>query len=311
MLVYNIRTTALAAFLKRFLQCSAPERMAGRMAGLILAGLMLYSTAPFAAAKVLVSVSPLHNLVSALMEGVESPQTLLADNIDLHHFSYKPSDIRKLQSAQLFIWVAKGFEPAMANYIADGLAAEQNLELTARLPASSLVSYSEHGTALIDPHIWLSPALMRQSLRLIADKLAALDPVNAQNYQANYNAVAEKLTALSAYLSTSLQPHQNAPFAVYHPAYAYLIKEAQLQPPLVLQSSAHGQLSLSGLRKLVQAAKRQPQCVLLSYSDPLSKLEGVMQTLEIKSIVVDHLVSGDYFTSMRRLITELKRCFVD
>lgn len=60
--------------------------------------------------KVVVSISPLHNLVSGIMEGAGEPTLLLPANASPHSHSLRPSDRRMLESADLLIWVGPELE---------------------------------------------------------------------------------------------------------------------------------------------------------------------------------------------------------
>ena len=52
--------------------------------------------------KVVVSIKPLHSLVSGVMEGVGEPNLLLEGNTSVHVYSMRPSEVSMLQQAELF-----------------------------------------------------------------------------------------------------------------------------------------------------------------------------------------------------------------
>ena len=61
---------------------------------------------------VVVSIKPIHSIVSALMEGVSKPQLLLESNDSAHTFHLKPSQLSLLSNADLVITIGDSFETA-------------------------------------------------------------------------------------------------------------------------------------------------------------------------------------------------------
>ena len=62
---------------------------------------------------VVVSIKPIHSIVTALMEGVSSPQLLLESSDSAHTFHLKPSQLNLLSNADLVITVGDGFETGL------------------------------------------------------------------------------------------------------------------------------------------------------------------------------------------------------
>ena len=60
--------------------------------------------------KVVVSIKPLHSLVSGVMEGVGEPSLLLEGNASVHIYSMRPSEVSMLQQAEVFFWVGPQLE---------------------------------------------------------------------------------------------------------------------------------------------------------------------------------------------------------
>ena len=79
----------------------------------------------------------------------------------------------------------------------------------------------DHGHGAHDPHAWLSPENATTWLNLIAAELSAADPDNAGAYFANAAAARVEMEALSAEVSTILDPVRGGSFIVFHDAYQY------------------------------------------------------------------------------------------
>lgn len=70
----------------------------------ILAGL-LFSFLSTAHADVVTSIRPLGFIAAAITNGVTDVKILLPDGASPHDYSLKPSDLEKIKTADLFIWV--------------------------------------------------------------------------------------------------------------------------------------------------------------------------------------------------------------
>ncbi|MBV2093173.1 MAG: zinc ABC transporter substrate-binding protein, partial [Candidatus Thiodiazotropha sp. (ex Ctena orbiculata)] len=71
---------------------------------------LLFSSSSFAGLKVVVSILPVHSLVSGLMSGVGEPYLLLKGNQSPHTMTLKPSDARAMSEADLLLWVGESLE---------------------------------------------------------------------------------------------------------------------------------------------------------------------------------------------------------
>ncbi len=270
----------------------------------------------FSSTHVLVSVAPIHSLVSELMNGIAKPKLLLGKDVDFHHFSYKPSDLSKLNEAELLVWVGNGIEPDIQAHINSGLVDGEQLQLIKALDQSMLIPTDHasevehaHDDAINDPHIWFSPYLMSQAMQLIALSLQKLDPQHADHYQLNLERLLNKLNSLHTKIQGEFADERKTHYGVYHNAYQYFIRDAGLQSPIVFETSSHGQLSLKALRGVLNKSANKPRCVLVSNYDPYKKITRVMHSLGIKTTVTDTSSEESYFVMMEQLIADFKSCF--
>lgn len=72
-----------------------------------------------------------------------------------------------------------------------------------------------------DPHVWLSPHLVKVQARTIADALIEADPAGKAAYEQNLAAFLKDLDTLDAQLAEALAPVSGKTFMVFHPAWGY------------------------------------------------------------------------------------------
>ncbi len=82
----------------------------------------------------------------------------------------------------------------------------------------------EHGQRGLDPHIWLSPPLVKIQAHMILNTLQQLDPAQRSVYAANYDQFVAQINRLDAELKESFAGKQGRQFMVFHPAWGYFAR---------------------------------------------------------------------------------------
>jgi zinc transport system substrate-binding protein len=73
----------------------------------------------------------------------------------------------------------------------------------------------------LDPHIWLSPPLVKIQARTILAALQEADPAHRSVYEANFKAFAAQIDQLDADLKKTFAGKKGLQFMVFHPAWGY------------------------------------------------------------------------------------------
>ncbi len=112
----------------------------------------------------------------------------------------------------------------------------------------------EHGES--DPHIWLSPRLVKHQARIIRDALIDADPEHEQYYRKRCELFIEELKALDEELRALFDElPEHRPFMVYHPTYGYLAHDYGLeQIPIEVRGR---EPTLRELRDVMARAKEE------------------------------------------------------
>lgn len=207
----------------------------------LLAGAETSHAAP---PRVVASLLPIHALVSLVMGDLGSPQLLVPAGATPHSFALRPSDARALSEADLVVWVGPAMEAFLARPLAALSGAGKVITLMDRkeialLPARragrtaretrAADEESEHqNESAFDAHIWLDPANAEAIVRVVADRLAAIDSANAKLYRSNAETALAALERLDAELRVMLAPVRSAPIIVFHDAYLYFERAYEL-----------------------------------------------------------------------------------
>jgi zinc transport system substrate-binding protein len=227
-------------------------RRAARLGLAVLVTLASIAAAASAAEvpKVVVTIKPVHALVSEIMRGIATPTLLVEGAASPHTFTLKPSTARAINDADVFIRVSDALEP-FTRKISQSLPPSVVVLTLAGVPGMALLNqryggtferhtHDEHllagghfGTEHAehhdddeeggkDGHIWLDPENAKAIVAVVTKTLEGRYPEYAPTFAANAAALDTRLDALNGELATTLAAARNKPFIVFHDATQYL-----------------------------------------------------------------------------------------
>jgi zinc transport system substrate-binding protein len=193
-----------------------------------------------AAPRIVVSIPPIHSLVANVTAGVGEPALLLRGGASPHDAALRPSQARLVTEADIVVWVGPSIEGFLARPIA-AIANGAEIITLERAPGVRLLPArrgglwahehdTEHNHASTgqparhedhDGHIWLDPDNASAIVEFLADRLSAVDPVNAARYRHNAGATTRRLGRLAGDIEDRLQPVKQRRYLVFHDAYQY------------------------------------------------------------------------------------------
>lgn len=130
---------------------------------------------------------------------------LLPPGVETHTYAPRPSDIRILNRAHVFLYLGRAMEP-WANDLLKGVhnphlvVIEAGREVMREMEDEPNDPSHRHGAS--DPHVWLDPVLAQDIVSAIAEGLAQADPdgraiylAHAAGYRTSLQALHEKISA--------------------------------------------------------------------------------------------------------------------
>jgi zinc transport system substrate-binding protein len=104
-----------------------------------------------------------------------------------------------------------------------------------------------------DPHVWLSPPLLKAQARTVAEQLKALDPAHAKDYEATLKDLETRLDQADRTIRKTLQPLRGKTMFVFHPAWGYFAAEYGLrQVAIQVEGKEPTDYDLTQLQKLAR-----------------------------------------------------------
>ena len=152
----------------------------------------------------------------------------------------------------------------------------------------------------IDPHVWVSPALVMRQAETIRDTLTALDPDGKADYEANCERFVADLAELQAEIRERLSPYQGKSIYVYHPTYGYFCDEFGLeQKAIEVDGKPPTPKTLADW--IGNARRDEVRVIIVQPEFNRSAAEKVAESTGAK-LVTHSTLSRDYFQSMRDLV---------
>ena len=87
----------------------------------------------------------------------------------------------------------------------------------------------DQGAESLDPHIWLSPQLVKIQAENIYQSLVNIDPENEAEYQANLAQFLTEIDQLDQQIEQNLAGIENRQFLVFHPSWGYFARDYDLE----------------------------------------------------------------------------------
>lgn len=287
---------------------------------------------------VLVSIKPLHALVSAVMNGIGEPTLLVKGAASPHLYALKPSDARHIAQANLIFRIgptlevflekplrALGTQARIVNVITarhvSKLAYRDHHEPTTAKPDQHThkVETDQHthddGKAGADPHIWLDPNNAIAISQLITRELVAADAENAPIYRSNASRMIAKIRSLDLELKAKLAAIIGMPYVVYHDGYQYFETHFGLARPSVISQTAHqspGARHVRAMRQLITSTNAR--CVFTEPQFPPRLAIALSTGTEARLVELDpigaSLAPGPnaYLTMMRNMAKAFTKC---
>lgn len=196
---------------------------------------------------------------AAVVESITKP------GAEIHDYQPTPRDIVKAQHADLILWNGMNLERWFQRFF------ENIKQVPAAVVTEGITPLPIHEgpyNGNPNPHAWMSPSNALIYVENIRKALVEHDPDNAEIYNRNAKAYAEKIAALDAPLRERLSriPSAQRWLVTSEGAFSYLAKDYQLQEVYLWPINADEQGSPQQVRRVIDTVRANHIPVLFSES---------------------------------------------
>lgn len=215
--------------------------------------------------QVVVSIPPQQYFVEQVGGEHVTVAVMVAPGASPATYEPKPRQMAALSRAQVYFAVGVPFESAWLPRIQAANPRMRVVHTAAEIEKVPMAGHhheedtrhdhNENPREVLDPHVWLSPPLVKVQARSIRDALVSLDPVHQGDYDANFQRFSGIIDVLDDHLRETFADHQGMGFMVFHPAWGYFARTYGLeQIPIEIEGKAP---KPAQLQALIEAARRR------------------------------------------------------
>jgi ABC-type Zn uptake system ZnuABC Zn-binding protein ZnuA len=221
---------------------------------------------------VVTSVSPITNIVKNVGGNKIDLTGLVPEGVNSHTFELVPSDVVKVNKADLIIIDGLGLE-ANVEKVAEE-ARNQNPKIQILKLGDNIITPDKwifdfsfpKDTGDPNPHLWLNILYSMKFANLTRDKLIEIDPQNAQYYTANTDRYISLLKRLDEGIMQAVQtvPSENRKLLTYHDSWAYFAPRYGMTVIGAVQPSDFGEPTPQEVARIIDQIKAEKVPVIFA-----------------------------------------------
>ncbi|CAA0104868.1 High-affinity zinc uptake system protein ZnuA [Zhongshania aliphaticivorans] len=224
---------------------------------------------------VLSSIMPLHLIVSDIGGEAISAELLAPATISPHDFQLRPSDAKRVHSADVVLWVG----PMLETYLAKLLRKQEH----------AVVLYPALGSDQ-DPHVWMDADEVQSIARRVARILSDRIPSRGAYFHANAARFSTEFRQYDKELKEEIARHKHQAYLLLHDGFSRFEQHYGLPAGEMVVS---GSDRLPGARHIVQLRERLQSgefaCVFREPQYAPAMLNALVAGIDIPVIEIDPL----------------------
>jgi len=208
---------------------------------------------------VMATFSILADMVSEIGGDEISVASLVPVDADTHHFQPKPSDLRKLQTAQLLVINGLGLEGWMSRMVKTSGYAGPVVVATAGITPLKIADQRGRATTQTDPHAWQD---LRNGIIYVRNLTAGLvkaNPARAEMYRARADDYVRRIAETDQWIEQHLAavPVEKRKVITSHDAFGYFGARYRITFRGVAGIDTDAEPSAADVAALVKQIKRE------------------------------------------------------
>lgn len=275
---------------------------------------------------VFVSIVPQQYFVQQIGKDLVDVQVMVKPGANPATYEPRPQQMADLSKTKVYFAIGVPFENAWLGRIADSnpnmrvIHTERGIEKLAMKahhhhddPAEhhdgehhgeAAHDEGHHEHAALDPHIWLSPPLVKIQARNILTALQEADPAHRSVYEANFKAFTARIDQLDTDLKNILAGKKGLQFMVFHPAWGYFADAYGLkQLPIEIEGKAP---KPAQLKELIQHAREDGiKMIFVQPQFSSQSAEVVAREIDGQVAFVDPLAE-DWMANLRQVAVKFQ-----
>ena len=180
-----------------------------------------------------VSILPQKTFIEKIAGNDFKVNVLLPPGTSPAAYSLLPSQMAEI--AQTAVWFRMGYIGFELSWKDKIIAANTTMKVVDLSEGLDLIAANKtvegEKTILtgVDPHIWLSPALVKQMAEKMLSEISAINPTEKEKYLANFKIFVAEIDSLDAEIRSNLAPFDGSKIITFHPSLSYFARDYGLE----------------------------------------------------------------------------------
>jgi manganese/zinc/iron transport system substrate-binding protein len=273
-----------------------PHRLFAPLA--LSAALALPAAAQDAPLQVLATVGMLADTAAAVGGDCVAVETLIAPDVDPHEYSARPSDIRRLQAAELILYVDFALEEQLAHALDRFAEQVPTLGVVAATFGPDDLLADPDAPEAIDPHVWMDASRWARIAPTVAEAVAEARPDCAEDARANAEAYMDRLAALHGWIRDAIAtiPQGQRLLVTAHDAFHYFADAYGIEASEAIEGiSTTTEASIADIRAVADfVVERQVPAVFVETTVNPRTIEALVQEVRARGHAVE--IGGELFS---------------
>jgi zinc transport system substrate-binding protein len=259
---------------------------------------------------VMVSILPQIEFVERVGGDLVNVNEMIPPGFSPATYNPSPGQLQKLQSADIYFRIGHiPFEKIQIDRLKEinkrmvVVDTSEGIELLSMLDHQHEDEEDDSHKEGDDPHIWLSPSLVKIQANKIYESLTEISPENERYFYDNLSLFLEDLEELDKNLRESFKAIEGETIFVYHPAFGYLASSYGFSQEAVEIEGKDP--SPSQLKEIIDKAKdHNVKTIFVQEQFNSDSAEAVAREINGSVIKIDPL-ARDYFLNLERMAEKI------
>lgn len=272
---------------------------------------------------VFVSLVPQKYFVQQIGKDLVDIQVMIPPGADFHIYEPKPKQMVAITRARLYFAIGIEFEKARLKGLSRAnpemkvvhtdlgiqkipMAAHHHRDKkdAQRAETESGQDKDYPASSAPDPHVWLSPPLVKKQAHMILAALQEIDPSHSSSYEVNYQQFVQEIEALDAELKKVFAAKRGFQFMVFHPAWGYFAHTYGLhQMPVEIEGKNP---KPAQLRELIEHARENDiKVIFVQPQYSVKNAELIAREIGGQVVFADPLAE-DWADNLRKVARQIK-----
>jgi len=271
---------------------------------------------------VFVSVPPQSYFVKRVGGELVKVETMIPDTFNPATYDPTPNQLIALSNAEVYLKVGEQAFPFEQKHLGKILSTNRDLIVLSmasltepltidayqiELDASASHSHEgehTHAAGQLDPHVWLSPTIVRKTATKLADTFSQLAPEHKATFQTNLKDFHNDIDQLDETFHALFDDVHNPAFLVYHPSWGYFARDYQLKQYAIEEYGK--QPSVQSMQRIIEQAKQQNiRAIFIQKGFSKQSAEAIAQEIDAQVVEINPL-EENWLDNLQRVATILK-----